>query len=107
VRVMGSVEIDRPASEVWAYVADYGNDPSWRAHDRQKQLQGSRLVEPTGSASCRFTEVLEGRLLGLVRSLEPMIAWLLQRQATADMRRLRQLLEAPSFSGSAPEETAP
>jgi hypothetical protein len=30
VRVVGSVEIDRPASEVWAYVADYGNDPSWR-----------------------------------------------------------------------------
>ena len=22
---------DRPASQVWAYVADYGNDPSWRA----------------------------------------------------------------------------
>jgi Polyketide cyclase / dehydrase and lipid transport len=31
VRVVGSVEIDRSASEVWAYVADYGNDPSWRA----------------------------------------------------------------------------
>jgi hypothetical protein len=31
VRVVGSVEIDRPASEVWVYVADYGNDPSWRA----------------------------------------------------------------------------
>jgi hypothetical protein len=31
VRVAGSVEINRPASEVWAYVADYGNDPSWRA----------------------------------------------------------------------------
>jgi hypothetical protein len=29
--VVGSVEIDRPASQVWAYVADYGNDPSWRA----------------------------------------------------------------------------
>jgi hypothetical protein len=36
-----------------------------------------------------------------------MIAWLLQRQATADMRRLKQLVEAASFSGSAPEETAP
>jgi hypothetical protein len=100
VRMVGSVEIDRPASEVWAYVADYGNDPSWRAavtqmrpsvpgpaqvgvttherlgmtfgtdaivdrveggrllrwraHDRQKRLQGSRLVEATGPASCRF-----------------------------------------------------
>jgi uncharacterized membrane protein len=31
VRVVGSVEINRPASQVWAYVADYGNDPSWRA----------------------------------------------------------------------------
>jgi hypothetical protein len=106
VRVVGSVEIDRPASQVWAYVADYGNDPSWRAavtqlrpsvpgpaqvgvttHERlrlwamtfrtdaiidrveagrllewraqdgQKQLQGSRLVEPTGPTSSRVTEV--------------------------------------------------
>jgi hypothetical protein len=31
VRVVGSVEINRPASQVWAYVADYGNDASWRA----------------------------------------------------------------------------
>jgi hypothetical protein len=84
-----------------------GRRLAWRAHDRQKQLLCSRLVEPTGPASCRFTEVVEGRLLGLVRPLEPMIAWLLQRQATADLRRLKQLLEAPSFSGSAPEETAP
>jgi hypothetical protein len=26
VRVVGSVEISRPASQVWACVADYGND---------------------------------------------------------------------------------
>jgi hypothetical protein len=40
-------------------------------------------VEPTGPASCRFTEVVEGRLLGPSRPLEPLVAWLLQRQATA------------------------
>ena len=128
MRVVGSVEIDRPASQVWAYVADYSNDPNWRAavtqmrpsmpgpaqvgvtthellrllamtvrtdatidrveagrllawraHDRQKQLQGSRLVEPTGPASARFTEVVEGRLLGVLRPLEPLVVWLLQR----------------------------
>jgi uncharacterized membrane protein len=156
VRVVGSVEISRPASEVWTYVADYGNDPSWRAavthmhpslpgpvrvgvttherlrllgmtfrtdatidrveagrllqwraHDRQKHLQGSRLVEATGPASCRFTEVVEGRLLALSRPLEPLVAWLLQRQSSADLRRLKQLLEAPTRSRSAPEETAP
>jgi uncharacterized membrane protein len=116
VRMVGSVEIDRPASQVWAYVADYGNDPSWRAgvrqmhpsrpgpaqvgvtthetlgllglsfrtdasidrveagrlldwhsQDRQKQLRGSRLVEPTGPPSCRFTEVVEVHLLGRLR----------------------------------------
>lgn len=114
MRVVGSVEINRPADQVWAYVADYGNDTSWRAgvrqmhpsrpgpaqvgvtthealrllgmtfrtdatidrvetgrllewraQDRQKQLHGSRLVEPTGPASSRFTEVVEGHLLGL------------------------------------------
>jgi uncharacterized membrane protein len=31
MHVVGSAEIDRPASQVWAYVADYGNDPNWRA----------------------------------------------------------------------------
>jgi hypothetical protein len=152
---MGSVEIDRPASEVWAYVADFGNDPSWRAgvtqmrasvpgpvqegvttherlrllgmtfrsdatidrvqagrllewraHDRQKQLQGSRLVEPTGPTSSRFTEVVEGGLLGLSRPLGPLLAWLLQRQTTADLRRLKKLLETQPFSRSVPKEPA-
>ena len=155
MRMVGSVEIDRPASQVWAYVADYGNDPSWRAavtrmrpsqagpaqvgvttherlrllglsfrtdatsdrvepgrrrqwcaHDRQKRLEGSRLVEPLGAASCRFTEVVEGHLLGLLRPLEPLVAWLLQRQATTDLGRLKQLLETSTVSGSAPEEPA-
>jgi uncharacterized membrane protein len=155
VRVVGSVDIDRPAGQVWAYVADYGNDPSWRvgvvrmrpsqpgpaqagvtthellrllgmtfrtdatidrvepghqlqwrAHDRQKHLEGSRLVEATGPGSCRFTEVVEGRLLGPSRPLEPLVAWLLQRQATADLGRLKQLLETSTVSGSAPEEPA-
>jgi hypothetical protein len=50
--------------------------------------------------------VVEGRLLGLSRPLEPLAAWLLQRQASADLRRLKQLLEAPTRSRSAPEETA-
>jgi hypothetical protein len=114
--MVGSVEINRPEDQVWAYVGDYGNDTSWRAsvrqmhpslpgpvqvgatthetlrllglsfrtdasidrveagrlltwyaHDRQKQLRGSRLVEPTGRGTCRFTEVVEVRLLGLLR----------------------------------------
>ena len=157
MRVVGSVEISRPASQVWAYVADYGNDmgwrtgvsqmrPSvpgpvrvgvttherlrllgmtfrtdatidqveagrllqWRAHDRQKRLQGSRLVEATGPGTSRFTEVVEGHLLGPLRPLEPLVAWLLRQQTSADLRRLKQLLEAPTRGKSAPEEeTAP
>jgi len=155
VRVVGSVTIDRPASEVWAYVADYGNDASWRggvsqmrpsqpgpaevgvtthellrlfgmtfrtdatidrveagrllewrAHDRQKQLQGSRLVEPTGLTSSRFTEVVEGHLLGPLRPLEPLVAWLLRRQTPTDLRRLKHLLEGRPIGGSASQETA-
>jgi hypothetical protein len=154
MRIVASVNIDRPASQVWAYVADYGNDPSWRAgvtqmrpsqpgpaqegitthellrllgmtfrtdatidqvepghrlrwraHDRQKHLEGSRLVEAIGPASCRFTEVVEGRLLGPSRVLEPLVACLLQRQATTDLGRLKQL-ETSTVSGSAPEEPA-
>jgi polyketide cyclase/dehydrase/lipid transport protein len=30
MRIVASVNIDRPASQVWAYVADYGNDTSGR-----------------------------------------------------------------------------
>ncbi len=84
-----------------------GRRLQWRAYDRPKQLEGSRLVEPTGSASCRFTEVVGGCLVGPLRPLEPMVSWLLQRQATADIRRLKHLLEAPTPTGSAPEDTAP
>jgi len=145
MRMVDSVEIDRPASQVWAYVADYGNDtgwrasvrlmrPSipgparagvtthealrllgltfltdatihrvepgrlleWRARDRQKILQGSRLVEPLGEGRSRFTETVELRLLGLLRPLGPPVGWLLRRQATADLRRLKQILEPPA-----------
>jgi hypothetical protein len=64
-------------------------------------------VEPTDQDTCRFTEVVEARLLGLLRPLEPLVARLLQRQATADLRRLKHLLETPPIiSGPAPEETA-
>jgi uncharacterized membrane protein len=56
VRVMGSVEIDRPASEVWAYVADFGNDPSWRAavtQLRHRSLDRPRLASPpTSGCGC-------------------------------------------------------
>ncbi len=62
-------------------------------------------MEPTGPSSCRFTEVVEGRLLGLSRPLGPLVGWLLQRQATADLRRLKQLLETPLPGRPAPEET--
>lgn len=64
-------------------------------------------MEPTGRGTCRFTEVVEVRLLGLLRPLEPLVARLLQRQATADLRRLKHMLETPPvISGLAPEETA-
>jgi uncharacterized membrane protein len=145
MQVTGSMEIGRPAGEVWAYVADYGNDSSWRAgvlhmrpstpgpaqvgvtthealrllgltfvtdaaiyqvepgrrlewraRDRLKQLQGSRLVEPTGKGATRFTETMELRLLGPMRLFVPLIGWLLRRQTRADLRRLKQLLEARS-----------
>ena len=33
--IVDSVEINRPADQVWAYVADYRNDTSWRANVRQ------------------------------------------------------------------------
>jgi hypothetical protein len=69
-----------------------------------KQLRGSRLVEPSGPPRCRFTEVVEGRLLGPSRVLEPVVAWLLQRQACGDLGRLKHLLETSTVSGSAPEE---
>ena len=64
-------------------------------------------MEPTGLGTCRFTEVVEVGLLGLLRTLEPLVAWLLHWQATADLGRLKHLLETPPVSsGPAPEETA-
>jgi hypothetical protein len=88
----------------------FPSGPSCQGNDAgsqdQEAEQLARLVEPTGPASSRFTEAVEGRRLGLLRPLEPLAAWLLRRQAAADLRRLKHLLEAPALSGSGPEETA-
>ena len=53
MRVVDSVEIDRPASLVWAYVADYGNDTSWRAAVTQMRpsVPGPAQVGVCASAS--------------------------------------------------------
>ena len=56
-------------------------------------------MEPTGQGTCRFTEVVEVRLLGLLRPLGPLVVWLLWRQSCSDLRRLKHLLEAPTTSG--------
>ena len=48
VQVVGSVEIDRPVSQAWAYVADYGNDPSWRAAVTQMRPSVVRAANQPG-----------------------------------------------------------
>ena len=48
MRVVGSVEINRPASQVWAYVTDYGNDPSWRAAVTQMRPSVVRAASRPG-----------------------------------------------------------
>ena len=79
----------------------------WRAAEHQQQLQGSRRVAPAGQMGCRFPEMVEGRLLGVVRPLPlgPLVAWLLERQRGPDLRRLHLLPEAPT-SGPTREGTA-
>jgi hypothetical protein len=46
VRVVGSMEINRPAGQVWAYVADYANDPSWRAAVTQMRQSVGAASQP-------------------------------------------------------------
>jgi Polyketide cyclase / dehydrase and lipid transport len=155
VRVACSVEIDRPAREVWAYVADYGNDTRRRAgvsqlrpsrpgpaqagvttHEALRLLgatfrtaanhpsgrrrgparvasaraaEGPAGVAPGGAdgpGGARFTEVVDIRLVGPLRPLGPLVAWLLQRRAAADLRRLKRILEAPAGGGPPQEATA-
>lgn len=60
MRVVASVEISRPASQVWAYVADYGNDMGWRT--------GVSQIRPSVPGP-----VVEGHLLGPLRPLEPLV----------------------------------
>jgi hypothetical protein len=72
VQVAGSVDFKRPADQVWAYVAGVS------------QMRPS-LPGPA-QAGVTTHEAL--------RPLEPLVVWLLRRQTTADLRRLKQLLEA-------------
>jgi uncharacterized membrane protein len=76
VRVAYSVEIDRPASDVWAYVADYENDTSWRAGVSQMRPsmpgparagvtthEALRLLGATFITDATVHRVEDGRLL--------------------------------------------
>jgi uncharacterized membrane protein len=50
-RHSSSIEIARAAPDVFAYLADFRNDPEWR-HD----IAGARVVSGTpGSAGCRYS----------------------------------------------------
>ena len=55
--------------------------------------------------SCRYTRVVEGRLLDMLWPLGPLVAWLLRRQCRPDLRRLHFLLQAPTTSGPTSEGT--
>jgi hypothetical protein len=43
-------------------------------------------VEPNGPRHVSLPEVVDIRLFGRLRLLEPLVAWLLRRRATADLR---------------------
>jgi len=94
MRVVGGVTIDRPASEVWTYVDDYGNDANWRAAVSQM-----RPSQP-GPAQVGVTTHELPRLLGMTFRTDAAI------DRVADLRRLKHLPEGRSVGGSASQETA-
>ena len=105
MRIVASVDIDRPASQVWAYVADYGNDPSWRGGVTQMRpsqpgpgqegVTTRELLRPVGM-SFRTDAASTGSSLGACSSGRPGIgrssceapAWLSRpaRPAAGSMR---------------------
>jgi hypothetical protein len=52
------IDIDRPAGEVWAVLADYTRDPEWRAEVR------TMVPTPAGPATAGTRTHETGRLLG-------------------------------------------
>ena len=52
-------------------------------------------MEPNGPDHVWLPEVVDIRLLGPLRPLEPLVPWLPQRRAAFDLQRLKQILEAP------------
>ena len=83
-----------------------GRTPAHLACPRSAKQPRSSAGGTDRPGTCPFTEVVEVRLLGLLQPLEPLVAWLLHRQATADLRRLKHLLETPPLiRGPTPEET--
>jgi uncharacterized membrane protein len=143
MKVQESIDISRPAAEVWQIVGSYENDGQWRGEVLRVssqpsgpvqtgtevvelakfmgltlktpgqvaevaghsfrwrtggglQFTGRRLVEDSAPGRSRVTLTIEGRFAGLMlplRAFEPLIEATMRRQITANLLRLRKLME--------------
>jgi len=58
-------------------------------------LEGARIVEPSGDATTRVTFVGGGQAHGPLKILEPLLVTVGDRRLRSQLRKLKQLLEAP------------
>ena len=58
-------------------------------------LEGARIVEPCGDATTRVTFVGGGQARGPLKLLEPLLATVGDRRLRKQLRKLKQLVEAP------------
>lgn len=94
IEMTTELDIDRPAAELWAVLADYDRDPQWRAGVPAMRAEPRGLVEP-GTRTferMRFT----GRTLhnaGEVTTVEPgrRFTWRTTTGADADADGLRSV----------------
>lgn len=107
VETSTSIEIDRSADDVCAFVSEFPNNNAFRVVELGPgrsvtftstsgtfPLTITRSVEPLGAERSRFTEHARGEPGGFSRIAAPLLRPLVRASIKRDLPRLKRLLEA-------------
>ena len=97
--VLVEIEIERPRSEVWSFLADVERIPDWDGPPLPSaggavRPRGSQTLTDAGEGRTRLVSRYQPELIGTLVLLRPYLKRWLRRQRRADAQTLKALLEA-------------